>query len=114
MQPAPAEEGEGEGEGAKGEELGESRAFDAKRVRGLGFDPRRRVNEEGRGGTQERKIMPIVGGGRISLEGVLGGGKRSGVGDEVVESDSDDELDIVMKDMDVDAPNPFMRGYVKV
>jgi len=53
-------------------------------------------------------------GGRISLEGVLGRGRRSGVGDEVVESDSDDELDIVMKDVDVGAPNPFMRGSVKV
>jgi hypothetical protein len=39
---------------------------------------------------------------------------RSGVGDEVVESDSDDELDIMMKDVDVDAPNAFLRGYVKI
>ena len=42
--------------------------------------------------------------------------KRKVLGDEeeeeVVESDSDDELDIVMKD--VDTSNPFMRGYVKV
>jgi hypothetical protein len=43
----------------------------------------------------------------------LGAG-RSGVGDEVVESDNDDELDTVMKDVDVDAPNAFMRGYVKI
>ena len=102
-----------------GSELGESKAFDAKRVRGLGFDPRRKVNEAERRAGSERKVVPIVGVGaggnaaRISLDGVLGrerkGGNRM---NEVVESDSDDDLDIVMKDMDI--PNPFMREYVKV
>src|ERR1700738_4570568 len=47
----------------------ESRAFDAKRVRGIGFDPRKRVGDEET--RSDRKIAPIVGQ-RISLDGVLG------------------------------------------
>jgi hypothetical protein len=77
------------------EELGESKAFDAKRLRGIGFDPRRRANEEVRPPT-DRKIAPIVGGQKISLEGVLGR-MRTNSGDVEMDSDSDSDLDIVME-----------------
>ena len=70
------------------------RAFDAKRVRQIGFDPRRKVNEEIKLG--DKKIVPIVGGQRISLDGVLGGDNKSNGIKEDVDSDSDSDLDIVM------------------
>jgi hypothetical protein len=82
------------------EDIGESIAFDAKRVRGIGFDPRRRANEDVRIPT-DRKIAPIVGGQKISLEGVLGGmstgENKKGGGDGEMDSDSDSDLDIVME-----------------
>jgi len=97
------EEQGGEGEGGKGEVV-ESVAFDARRVRGIGFDPRWKANEEVRV-NPDRKISPIRGSGggklgKISLEGVLGGMKASrGVagGPELEDSDSDSDLDIVME-----------------
>jgi Primase zinc finger len=73
--------------------LEESRAFDAKRVRAIGFDPRRRANEDVPVRV-DRKVNPIVGG-KISLEGVLGGG-TGGTGEGDVDSDSDSDLDIIM------------------
>ena len=69
-------------------------AFDAKRVRQIGFDPRRKVNEEIKLG--DKKIVPIVGGQRISLDGLLGGDNKSNGEKEDVDSDSDSDLDIVM------------------
>lgn len=84
-------------------DVGESVAFDARRVRGIGFDPRRRANEEVRPNA-DRKVSPIRGNGtgsmgKISLEGVLGGmGKKgTGAGGEMEDSDSDSDLDIVME-----------------
>ena len=79
--------------------LEESKAFDAKRVRQIGFDPRRRVNEEGPNVQTDRKVSPILGGGvmggKISLERVLG--DVGGVAErEEVDSDSDSDLDIIM------------------
>ena len=71
-----------------------SGAFDAKRVRQIGFDPRRKVNEEVKG--RDKKIVPIVGGQRISLDGVLGGENKSNGVKEDVDSDSDSDLNIVM------------------
>jgi hypothetical protein len=71
-------------------EVVESRAFDAKRVRGIGFDPRRRVGDDDV--RNDRKIAPIVGQ-RVSLEGVLGGMASKQV---EMDSDSDSDLDIVM------------------
>ena len=79
--------------------LEESKAFDAKRVRQIGFDPRRRVNEEGPNLRADRKVSPILGGGvtvgKISLEGVLGG-VGAVVEREDADSDSDSDLDIIM------------------
>lgn len=69
-------------------------AFDAKRVRQIGFDPRRKANEEAKLG--DRKIVPIVGGQRISLDGVLGGDNKSNGYKDDVDSDSDSDLDIIM------------------
>jgi hypothetical protein len=74
------------------EPAGESRAFDAKRVRGIGFDPRRRVGEDET--RSERKIAPITGK-RISLDGVLGS-MANGKTDDEMASDSDSDLDIVI------------------
>jgi len=93
-----------EEDGGKGAEVVESVAFDARRVRGIGFDPRWRANEEVRV-NPDRKISPIRGSGggklgKISLEGVLGGMKASGGvagGPELEDSDSDSDLDIVME-----------------
>lgn len=44
----------------------------------------------------DRKIAPIVGGQKISLEGVLGGMPTTN-GDVEMDSDSDSDLDIVME-----------------
>jgi hypothetical protein len=85
------------------ENLSESKAFNAKRVRQIGFDPRRKVNEEVK--LSEKKVLPIIGGGgggqRISLDGVLGGNgennRKGHVGErDDMDSDSDSDLDIVM------------------
>ena len=72
-------------------ELPESKAFHAKRVRDIGFDPRRRADEEPR--LREGKVSPIVG--RISMDGVLGG-MNANKRDVDVDSDSDSDLDIIM------------------
>jgi hypothetical protein len=71
-------------------EFGESKAFDAKRVRNIGFDPRRRADDEPR--LREGKVSPIIG--RISMDGVLGGMNINKAVE--VDSDSDSDLDIVM------------------
>jgi hypothetical protein len=73
-----------------------SAAFTAKRVRQIGFDPRRKVNEEVKLG--EKKILPIIGGQqqRISLDGVLGGENNKNQQKDEMDSDSDSDLDIVM------------------
>ena len=73
----------------------ESKAFDAKRLRQIGFDPRRRANEEVK--LSDKKVIPIIGQ-RISMDGVLGGldGENKGNGKEDIDSDSDSDLDIVM------------------
>jgi hypothetical protein len=76
-------------------DIADSKAFDAKRVRGIGFDPRRRANEEVK--LSDKKVSPIVGH-RISLDGVLGemnNNENTRAKDEV-DSDSDSDLDIVM------------------
>jgi len=79
-------------------ELKESKAFNAKRVRQIGFDPRRKANEEVNYHNNKRVIVPIVGG-KISLDGVLGGDNcGGGTGKDVMDSDSDSDLDIVMGD----------------
>jgi len=77
---------------------GESKAFDAKRLRGIGFDPRRRPNEEVP--LSDKKVSPIIGPGKkISLDGVLAGmnGNRRETKEDM-DSDSDSDLDIVMSD----------------
>jgi len=87
------------------ETLSESKAFNAKRVRQIGFDPRRKVNEEAK--LSEKKVLPIIGGGgvgqRISLDGVLGGNGEKSINGrshiserDDMDSDSDSDLDIVM------------------
>jgi hypothetical protein len=75
--------------------LPESKAFDAKRLRQIGFDPRRRANEEVK--PSDKKVEPIIGQ-RISMDGVLGGlnGVSKTNGKEDIDSDSDSDLDIVM------------------
>jgi hypothetical protein len=73
-------------------ELFESKAFDAKRLRNIGFDPRKRANEEIR--PSDKKVIPIVG--RISLDGVLGGSESMNNGEDM-DGDSDSDLDIVME-----------------
>lgn len=72
-------------------ELPESKAFDAKRVRVIGFDPRRRADEEPR--LRDGKISPIRG--KISMDGVLSGMNSKTTVNEM-DSDSDSDLDIVM------------------
>jgi len=72
-------------------DLGQSTAFDAKRLRNIGFDPRIKVNEEAR--YPERKISPIVG--RI-MDNVLGGFEKNSKNDGETDSDSDSDLDIIM------------------
>lgn len=93
----------------EGEENLVSKAFDAKRVRQIGFDPRRKVNEEPK--LSDKKVLPIIGTGslqgrsRISMDGVLGNGANSNNiknGKEEVDSDSDSDLDIVMADSILD------------
>ena len=71
----------------------ESKAFDAKRLRQIGFDPRRKANEEP--ALADKKVVPIVGGQKISLDGLLGEWENN-EGREVVDGDSDSDLDIVM------------------
>jgi hypothetical protein len=78
-------------EETKAPELMESKAFDAKRVRVIGFDPRRRADEEPR--LREQKVSPITG--KISMDGVLGG-MTKGKGQVEMDSDSDSDLDVVM------------------
>ena len=87
----------------------ESKAFDAKRLRGIGFDPRRRANEEVKPNYLERTlVLPTRSEGReISLERIglsgfmkgWGEGKRSRMDDILSgsDSDSDSDLDIVME-----------------
>lgn len=74
------------------QELTESKAFDAKRIRWIGFDPRRRPNEPQ---LSDKKVAPIVGSSRISLDGVLNGECKST--HEETDSDSDSDLDIIME-----------------
>jgi Primase zinc finger len=70
-------------------ELPDSRAFDPKRVREIGFDPRRRADEDVR--PVQESVAPIKG--KICMDGVLStiATKEGAEG-----SDSDSDLDIVM------------------
>jgi hypothetical protein len=90
-------------------EVVESKAFDAKRLRGIGFDPRRKANEEVKFNYMERTLVlpPRPDASEISLENMglskfmrgWGEGRKSRL-EEVIDgsdSDSDSDLDIVME-----------------